>query len=448
MTAAIAKKKKGKTKSAAGKEKPMKEQRFGEGKIEEKQAALKEAMERGENAAEQKEAMERGENAFEQEEAMEKEEKAGKEAEKEKAAKKTIDVKLAAAIAIIAVISIAAFFLSQPRPANVSDFWEWNQPSDGKLKMIIVYSDACPKCEVNNSLEIMFTENNIPYTVNTIEQNSAEGQQIIQDLNLIKLPAFLIDGRTIKDSWTVKTKSGSAPLRDTLLFYASKGQAKFEKEVFVFYELSLDNRSHVNMLLGEACGTADHMLVTYFADPYDPATIAASSDMLTLRDMFDDYNAEFVYAYLPTSASQSMQQMFTQDTIETAIKHLVCASGLGTEKFTKVEQAIYNAYCDVNSAQSYQEKVFKCKDGNHFGTPVLGEEMMAIKTAVGLEEDAQYNFCLYSYKDRFDAAKALAAKWQIDKSPTVVVNCTFETPVEMAHTVICSYMPDNLLCRK
>ena len=143
-----------------------------------------------------------------------------------------------------------------------------------------------------------------------------------------------------------------------------------------------------------------------------------------------------------------MQQMFTQDTIETATKHLVCASGLGTEKFTKVEQAIYNTYCDVNGAQSYQEKLFNCDDGNHFGTPVLGEEMMAIKNAVGLKEDAQYNFCLYSYKDRFDAAKALAAKWQIDKSPTVVVNCTFETPVEMAHTVICSYMPDNLLCRK
>ncbi|MDP2973674.1 MAG: hypothetical protein Q8N60_01350, partial [Candidatus Diapherotrites archaeon] len=70
MTAAIAKKKKGKTKSAAGKEKPMKEQRLGEGKTEGRQAALKEAMEREENA-------------FEQEEAIEKEEKAEKQAAKE-----------------------------------------------------------------------------------------------------------------------------------------------------------------------------------------------------------------------------------------------------------------------------------------------------------------------------------------------------------------------------
>ena len=434
MTAAIAKKKKGKTKSAAGKEKPMEEQRLGEGKTEGRQAALKEAMEREENA-------------FEQEEAMEKEEKAGKQAEKEKAAKKPIDAKLAAAIAIIAVISIAAFFLSQPRTGDVSDFWEWNQPSDEKLKMIIVYSDACPECEVNNSLEIMFAKNSTPYTVNMIEQNSAEGQQIIQDLNLIKLPAFLIDGRTIKDSWTVKTKSGSAPLRDTLLFYASKGQAKFEKEVFVFYELSLDNRPHVNMLLNEPCGTAEQMEVFYFADPYNLDTISTSADMETLMDMFDDYNAEFVYGYLPTIASLNMEQAFTKDTIETAAKHLVCASGLGTEQFNALQQSFNIKYCDVNAIE-YRDKLYNCKDSNRFGTPLLGDEVMESLAQLGLKDNMQFNSCLYNYENIFAASKALAEKWQIDKSPTVVVNCTFETPVEMAHTVICSYMPDNLLCRK
>lgn len=369
----------------------------------------------------------------------------GKEAVKKKAAKKSIDAKLAAAIAIIAAISIAAFVLSQPRQVDVSDFWKWNEPAEEKVKMIIIYSNACPKCEVNNSLEIMFTENNTPYTVNTIEQNSAEGQQIIQDLNLIKLPAFLIDGRTIKDSWKVKTKSGLAPLRDTLLFYVNKGQAKLENDIFVFYELSLDNRPHVNMLLGEACGTAEEMEVFYFADPYDPATIATAADMETLRDMFDDYNAEFVYAYLPT-ASTSMLQMFTQDTIETAAKHLVCAGTLGTEKFNALEQSFYSKYCDVNAAE-YRDKLHKCSDSNRFGTPLLGDEVMASITQLGLKDNTQFNSCLYNYKDIFAATKTLAEKWQIDKTPTIVVNCTFETPVAMARSVICSYMPDNLFCR-
>ncbi len=433
MPAAIAKKKKGKTKSPAVKEKPMKEQRLGEEKTGERQAALKEAMGREENA-------------FEQKEAMKKEEKAGKQAGKKKAAKKPVDVKLAAAIAIIAVISIAGFFLSQPRQADVNDFWEWNQPADEKLKMIIVYSDKCPECEVNNSLQIMFSENGIPYSVNKFEQNSAEGQKIINELGLIKLPAFLIDGRTIKDSWQVKTKSGSAPLRDTLRFYVSKGQAKFENDVFIFYELSLDNRPHVNMLLTEPCGGAGNVLVQYFADPYDPATIATSADMETLREMFSDYNVEFVYGYLPTTASVSMQQMFTQDTIETAAKHLTCASNFGAEKFNALQQSFYSKYCDVNAA-TYRDKLYNCADGNRFGAPINGDEAMEGIEQVGLKSDLQYNLCLYNYKNRFDASKALAEKWQIDKSPTIVVNCTFETPVSMAHTVICSYMPDVLVCR-
>ncbi len=435
MTAAIAKKKKVKTKSPAGKEKPVEEQRIGERKIEERKAALKESMEREENA-------------FEQKEAMEKEKKSGKEAAKKKAAKKPIDVKLAAAIAIIAVISVTAFFLSQPRQADVSDFWKWNEPAEEKVKMIIIYSDLCADCEKDNSMQLLFQQNNIPFAVNLVEQKSAEGQKMIKELGLVKLPAFLIDGRTIKDSWTVNTKSGSAPLKETLRFYVNKGEAKFGKDVFVFYEIALDNKPHVNLLLNEPCGTAEHMIVTYFADTYDPATIAASADMTTLREMFDDHNVEFVYAYLPTSASQSMQQMFTQDTIETAPKHLVCASSLGTEKFMQIEQAVYNKYCDVNSAQSYQEKLFRCNDSNHFSTPVLGEEMAAIKAETGIKDNTQLSLCLYNYKDPFDATKALAEKWRINKSPIAVINCTFETHPAIARSVICAYKPDNLFCRK
>jgi len=371
-------------------------------------------------------------------------EKAGKQAGKQ-GKKLPVDKKLIAVVAAAAVVVVAAFLALQPPRADVSDFWSWgNDQGEDTVKMIIIYSDRCPKCEINNSLEIMFIENGIPYSINKFEEKSPEAQKIIKGLGLIKLPAYLIDDRSIKDEWQVKTKSGLASLHDTLAFYVNEGKATFGEGIFVFYELSLDNRFHVNMLLSEPCGSPGHVLVTHFADTYDPATIATSADMETLRKMFRDYNVEFIYGYLPT-VSPSMEAMFTKETIETAPKHLSCASKQGYKEFTDLEQAFYKKYCDVN-ANSYHEKLFKCHDSNHFGTPLLGEEVLYIKNRLnigGLEYDA----CIYRYKDMFAATKALAEKWQIYKTPTVVVNCTYETHPGLARTVICSYIGDAVICR-
>ncbi len=358
--------------------------------------------------------------------------------------------KEAAAIVVLGLVLLAAFTVLQPPKASVEDFWE-GQDGEGAdtLKMIIVKSDRCQLCELNNSLETMFKKNGIPYVVRKYDEQSMEGQKFINELGLEKLPAFLIDGRDMNDEWKVKTKSGFSPLGDVLFFYVNTGQAEYEEDVFVFYELSLDLQPHTSLLLGEACGTAEHILVQYFADPYDLATIATSVDMEALIDMFDNYNVEFVYGYLPTAASTGMEEAYTKDTVETAAKHLMCANDLGVDEFRALEHAAYNRYCDLNlDADSYYEKLYNCGDSNRFGHPLTGEEVMESVEEAGLAGDIQYNICLEGYKTRFDASKALAEAWRIDKSPTLVVNCTYETHPRNAHKIICSYLGDVLICRE
>ncbi|MBN2067910.1 MAG: hypothetical protein JW744_05570 [Candidatus Diapherotrites archaeon] len=351
-----------------------------------------------------------------------------------------------AAIAVCAVVIAAVFIALQPPNVDVDDFWPTSGDGEDSVRMIVVYSEACQNCEQDSSLETLFRENNIPYTAKRISGMGEDGTKLILELGLTKLPAYIIDGRSLKDEWKVNTKSGLASLKDTLLFYVNRGQAKYKQEVFVFYELNLDKKIHVNLLLNEPCGSEGNVIVTYFADPYDPATIASSADMQTLRKMFQGYNVEFVYGYLPT-VSPSMEAMYTKDTIETAAKHLTCASTFDAETFNDFEQRVYNRYCSVPDANSYYDRIYNCQDSNRFGQPLNGDEVMAIAEETGLKDDFGYGLCLYSYKERFDPARALAEKWSIYKTPSVVVNCTYETHPGLAREVICSYLGDIVICR-
>ena len=70
----------------------------------------------------------------------------------------------------------------------------------GQVKMIIVTSDRCPECEIGNSLEILFAKNDINYAINVFEENTLDGQALIQATGTKKLPLFLIDEESLTET--------------------------------------------------------------------------------------------------------------------------------------------------------------------------------------------------------------------------------------------------------
>ncbi len=369
---------------------------------------------------------------------------------------------LVAGIACIAIIGAAFIYVSMPEEADVEDFWNANQEMS-TVKMIVVTSNRCPGCEAGNSLEILFQANGVEYGVEFVEESSAEGQGLIQATGIRKLPAFIIEEESISDSVLVKTKSGFAPLKDVLHSYVNKGKGTYWEGIFVFSEMMLDEgKIRPNILLEETCGDKHNILVQYFADPYDPRTIERSLDFENLRTLLEaepDINVEFEYVYLPTY-SRFLEEVylsefggnpkFVRDNIEGVAKHLVCVDReFGTKKFNRLQEAIYSTYCEIDEntmASGAIQPLFDCGDSNHYGFFVNGEELEdAVKKAM-IYEGVQLSECLYTVENKFEIMELLAEKAGIDRTPTALVNCQYEVPLDKVLAAVCQINNGLPLC--
>ncbi len=367
-----------------------------------------------------------------------------------------------AGISCIAIISAAFFYVSMPEEADAEDFWN-AEPEIGILKMIVVTSNRCPGCEVGSSFEILFQANGVVYGAESVEESSADGQGLIQTTGIRKLPAFIIEEESISDSVLVKTKSGFAPLKDVLHSYVNKGKGTYVEGIFIFPEMMLDEgKIRPNILLGEGCGDKHNFLVQYFADPYDPRTIERSLDFGNLRTLLEaesGINVEFEYVYLPTY-SRFLEEAylsewggnpkFVRDNIEGVAKHLVCVDReFGTKKFNRLQEAIYSTYCEIDEntmASGATQPLFDCKDSNHYGFFVNGEELEdAVKKAM-IYEGVQLSECLYTVESKFEVMELLAEKAGIDRTPTVLVNCQYEVPLDKVLAAVCQINDEFPLC--
>jgi len=371
-------------------------------------------------------------------------------------------------IAVGAIICIAVIFAGMgyfaPKQQDVSDFWSWRDSTPGKLKMFIITSGRCPGCEENNSIEQMFKMNNAGYAAQKVEETSPDGKEMIAALGIAKLPAYVIDERSITNSMLVKTKnSGLALLKDVLHFYVDSGMGDYNAGIFVFPELFLDSLPHSSLLLGEPCGNKNSFVVNVFTDPYCPQCIARSVDMENIVEILADYNALslFLYNYLPTE-SVNMELRIARDNnedyissvarenVETAGKSLVCAGYAGVEKFVSLEKLLYGKYCDLSGDSiADANELENCAGSSHWGKPLLGEEVMDAVQKAGLSENIAYLACMDNVETTMRATAALAKKAGIGRinGATALVNCTYEVPVEKTIAAACAINSSLSICK-
>jgi len=372
---------------------------------------------------------------------------------------------LAAGILGIAIIAIAFSYALAPEEADVEDFWEDTVIEQSTVKMIVVTSNRCPGCEENSSLEVLFQLNGIDYAINTFEESTADGQGLIEDIGIKKLPAFIIEEASISDNMIVKTKSGFASLGEVLHSYANSGRGTFEQGIFTFPEMDLEGTVDLmrpKLLLEEPCGDKTNFLIQLFADPYDPRTIERSRDFESLRTLLEaeqDINVEFGYVYLPTY-SRFLEEFyldnwggnpqFVRENIEGAAKYLVCVNDeFGTKKFNRLQQQIYATYCgiDQNSLNSGNiQPLFECENSDHYDFFVTGEELKeAVKKAM-IYEEVQLAECLYTVESRLAVMETFAEKAGIYTTPTVLVNCQYEVPLDKVLAAVCQINSEFSLC--
>lgn len=351
------------------------------------------------------------------------------------------------AVVCIVIALVGAWAVLGPELADVEDFWNGGSSEpleEGQVRMIIVTSDSCPGCHVGNSLEVLFTENDLNYAFIEYEEKSEDGQGLIQALGIEKLPAYVIEEDSLTSGMLVETNQGEKPIKELFQSFVSEGKGSYAEGIFVFPELFLDGQPHSNLLLGEACGNQENFLIHFFMDPYDPLTIRRSKDVETAMEFLKtepDLNVEFRYEYLPTYSTGlavAYQNAFggspetIKENIEGAARHLVCANDLGVESFVNMERAIYSTYCDINWEiinGADVQPLWQCSDSNHFGFFLGGDELLEAMETAGIENDVDFSFCLYTAESRFPAMKTLAEKAGIDRTPTVMVNCKYEVPV-------------------
>lgn len=362
---------------------------------------------------------------------------------------------IVAGVLCIAIVAVLVLTVTMPKTAEVGDFWD-KQNENAVLKMIVVASDRCPGCEKDSSLETLFKANGISYEVNVFEESSSDGTGLIRSIGIEKLPAFVIEEKSISDGMVVKTKSGFAPLKDVLHFYVSQGNGKYEDGIFMFPEMDLEGieeAKRTKLLLGEACGNETNFVVQYFADPYDPNTIAYSRGFENFRDLLEsnkDINVSFKYNYLPTY-SRVMEakylEMFggsqgvVRGNIEGAAKYLVCANdAFGTKYFNRLERALYSTYCefDFNLTESQDiSGLLACADSNHYNVFINGEELLKATRDATIYDGVKMGECLYTVDQKFALSQAIAQKAGIKTTPVVLVNCIYEVPLEQALTAVC-----------
>ena len=369
---------------------------------------------------------------------------------------------LIAGIACIAIIAVLVVSLATPETADLDDFHGAGSGVESIVKMIIVSSDRCVGCEEANSFEVLFSAEGIKYETQTIEESTAEGQELIQSLGIKKLPAYIIEEKSIGPDAVVTTSEGEKiSLKEVLQIYAMQGKGTYGEGIFVFPEMDLDGFVRPKVLLGEACGNAENINIQVFADPYDPNSITRTMDIQNFVKILEkDVNVSFRYNYLPTYSrileewylyNTGGSQMTVRDNIEGAAKYLVCANeAFGFEKFSNLQQEMYALYCDLNSENMEffgAEQLSKCRDSNHYQAFITGEEMNDLTRKAMIYDGIILSECLYTVEDGFFTNSIeLADTVGVNITPTVLINCQYEVPVEHMGTAVCEINKDLPFC--
>ncbi len=354
----------------------------------------------------------------------------------------------------IAIIAMGTFF--GPEEGKVDDFWNDDVPDPvdtGQLRMIIVSSDKCPGCHIGSSLRVLFEANDVNYAIIEYEEKTVDGAGLIQALGIEKLPAFIIEEDSLTNSMLVETKErGKQPIKDVLNSYVAKGKGSLGEGIFVFPEMFLDDLQHSNILLGDACGNEENLMIHLFLDPYDPHTIKRSKDIETAMEFLTaepDLNVSFRYSYLPTYSTGLAQAYLNafggnpatvKDNIEGAARYLVCANDNGVENFVDMQRAIYSTYCEIEWETiqgSDVTSLWECGDSNHFGFFLDADELIEATERAGVENDIDFGLCLYTVENRFVAMKELADGIGIDRTPTALINCQYEVPITNMLAALC-----------
>jgi hypothetical protein len=385
--------------------------------------------------------------------------KAGKEAGKKQNPKAFLEKNLIpiTAIVCVAIAIIGVGTLFGPGEAGVEDFWNDNaagpSPVDaGQLRMIVVNSDRCPSCHIGSSMQVLFEENDLNYAIVEYEEKTEDGQGLIKSLGIEKLPAFIIEEASLTNGMLVGTNQGKKPIKQLFDSFIAEGQGTYGEGIYTFPEMFLDDLQHSNLLLGDACGNKDNIMVHFFLDPYDPHTIKRSRDIETAMSFLKaepDLNSSFRYSYLPTYSAGLAQAYLdafggnpetVKDNIEGAARYLVCANDKSIESFVNMQRAIYSTYCEIDweTLEAADVKpLWECGDSNHFGFFLNGEELIEATERAGVENDIDFGLCLYTVESRFPAMKALAETVGVNRTPTALVNCQYEVPITNLFASLC-----------
>jgi len=374
-----------------------------------------------------------------------------------------------AIVAGIAIIVLAWAISSAPGQADVDDFLDNEVAQEkGVVKMVIVSSKRCPACEEGNSLQNLFNTNGIDYAVNRFGEISEEGQNLIKATGAKKLPLFIIEEESLTGDMLVKTLGGIAPLKDVLHFYVDAGKGSFEEGIFAFPEMNLDGLIRSNILLEEPCGNERNIMVHFFADPYDPNTIAQSRDYENFMALFDDIidvelghdiNTFFEYAYIPTY-SNIMRDVYLEEfggkpevvenNLSQPARYLICANDVfGTGKFVEMQRAIYSVYCDINAEVINSADIrplTNCSDSNHYNLFLTSDELKEAAEEVGIYDDLGFSACLYNVESKIAKTELVARAAGIDRTPQLLLNCQYQVPVKNALGAACKINGNLRFC--
>ncbi len=369
---------------------------------------------------------------------------------------------LIAGILCIAIIAVLVVSLATPNTADLDDFHGVGSNVESVIKMIIISSDKCVGCEEANSFEVLFSAEGIKYVTQTIEESTAEGQALIQSLGIKKLPTYIIEEESIGPDAVVTTSDGeNRPLKEVLQIYAMQGKGTYDEGIFVFPEMDLDGFIRPKIHLGESCGNAENINIQIFADPYDPNSIIRTMDIQNfVKILEEDVNVSFGYNYLPTYSrvleswylyNFGGSQMTIRNNIEGAAKYLVCANdAFGFEKFSNLQQEMYALYCDLNSERMDffgAEQLSKCGDSNHYQSFITGEEMNELTRKAMIYDGIILSKCLYNIEnEKFPASIKLAEAAGINITPTALINCQYEVPIEYMGTAVCEINNNLPVC--
>ena len=372
--------------------------------------------------------------------------------------------------ALFIVVLVAGMFLIPGQEeASVQDFWDKKDvvsEEKGTVRMIIITSENCPGCEVNNSFEVLFNKNGIDFATNQFSEIEEDGKNLIQVTGIKKLPAFVIEEESLSEKMIVKTSSGSAPLKDVLHFYVDEGKGSYKEGIFAFPEIELDGVLRPRILLGETCGTKDNILVQWFADPYDPNTISRSKDFENIRLALEaekpfDVNSYFWYRYLPTYSLVLEEEYLkafggkretVKNNLQGPAKYLMCASDVfGTKKFIELQHALYSTYCEIDAntmAGTDIRGLLECSDSNHFNVFLTGEETIEAAKKAGVYGDMVFNACLLSIDEKLPEIELIAKAAGIERTPKLLINCEYEVPMINSFDALCTLNPELGFCPK